>query len=151
MLIYIGLLVFSCNLDNIPFAIVDFPLPDKPVKNSVKPCSFFLGYTSLNILNVRITIIKTNRSNKIDFRCLDGPRMITGSKPNFKNKCFCHKRSYRNQCFVINDHLRHEFGYGTYLELKSSIGASDCLNITSVSLLGCSFMAGQGESLIFDP
>ena len=44
----------------------------------------------------------------------------------------------------MNEYFDHEFGYGTYLELKILIGAFDCLNITSVSPLGCSFMAGQG-------
>ena len=48
--------------------------------------------------------------------------------------------------FIINDHLRHEFCYGTHQGIKSSIGASDCLNITSVALLGCSFMARQCPS-----
>ena len=58
----------------------------------------------------------------------------------------------QNQCFTINDHFDHEFEYRTYLELKGSDGALDCLNITSVSLLGCSFMARLGPwSLIFDP
>ena len=30
------------------------------------------------------------------------------------------------------------------LELMRSLGGFDCLNITSVALLGCSFMTGQG-------
>ena len=55
----------------------------------------------------------------------------------------------KNQCFVINDHLRHEFDYKTYLELKSSSGALDCLNITSVSLLGCSFVPKQRPKSMF--
>ena len=46
--------------------------------------------------------------------------------------------------FVMNEYFDHEFGYGTYLDLKSSSGAFDCLNIPSVSLLGCSCMARQG-------
>ena len=40
--------------------------------------------------------------------------------------------------------MEHEFGYGTYLELKISFGALICLNITSTALLGCPFMARQG-------
>ena len=52
-----------------------------------------------------------------------------------------------NQCFIINDHFDHEFDYKTDLELESSIGALDCLNITCVSLLGCSFVAKQGPEI----
>ena len=43
---------------------------------------------------------------------------------------------YKIHGFVINDHLEHEFSHGTYLEPKSSIGAVDCFNITSVALYG---------------
>ena len=58
----------------------------------------------------------------------------------------------KNQCFVLIDHFDHEFDYRTYLELKRSSGALDCLNITSVSLLGCSFVPKQGPwSLILGP
>jgi len=46
----------------------------------------------------------------------------------------------KNQCFVINDHVRHEFDYRTYLDLKSSSVALNSLKITSVSRLGCSFV-----------
>ena len=55
-----------------------------------------------------------------------------------------HKMSHKIYCFIINEYLGHEFCHGTYLEMKISIGAFDCLNITSVSLLGCSFVPGQG-------
>ena len=44
----------------------------------------------------------------------------------------------------MNDHFDRKFEYETYLELKISIGAFDCLNITSESLLGCSFVPKQG-------
>ena len=50
----------------------------------------------------------------------------------------------RIHCFVINEYLEHEFNYVTYLESKISIRAFDCLNITSVSLLGCPFVPEQG-------
>ena len=56
--------------------------------------------------------------------------------------CFVTKK-VKNQCFVIHDHSRHEIDYKTDLELKSSSGALDCLNITSVSLLGCSFVPNK--------
>ena len=49
----------------------------------------------------------------------------------------------------MTDRLEHEFSYGTYLELKSSIGAFDCLNITSKALLGCSLVAKQGANSMF--
>ena len=44
----------SCNFDNIPFAIVDFPLPERPVKKSVKPCFFLGGLFSFNILLIGV-------------------------------------------------------------------------------------------------
>ena len=51
----------------------------------------------------------------------------------------------------MNENFDHEFDYRTYLELKISIKAFDCLNITSTSLLGCSFVPKQGPwSLILD-
>ena len=53
------------------------------------------------------------------------------------------KNKVKNQCFVISDHLRHEFSPGTYLEFKISIGAFDCLNFTSITLPGGSFVANQ--------
>ena len=49
-----------------------------------------------------------------------------------------------NHCFAISVHLGHEFRHGTYLKLKSSIGAFDRLNVRSTALLGCSIMARQG-------
>ena len=52
-------------------------------------------------------------------------------------------------CFVINDHFDHEFDDSTYLELEISIRAFDSLNITSVYLLGCSFVAKQGPKIMF--
>ena len=56
------------------------------------------------------------------------------------------KNSNKNHCFVIHDHGDHEFDYRTYLELKISIRVFDCLNITSISLLGCSFVPKQGPT-----
>ena len=56
----------------------------------------------------------------------------------------------KNQCFVIIDYFDHEFDSGTDLEFKSSSGALDCLNITPVSVLGCSFMP-KTRSMILDP
>ena len=44
----------------------------------------------------------------------------------------------------MNYHFDHEFDYKPYLELKSSSGALEWLNITSVSLLECSFVPKQG-------
>ena len=58
-----------------------------------------------------------------------------------RGNCLKEKR-----CFAIKNHLEHEFSHETYLELKISIGAFDCLNITSVSLLGCSFVPKQGPT-----
>ena len=55
-----------------------------------------------------------------------------------------HKKSYKNHCFVIYEYLEHKFDYKTDLELESLSGVLDCLNITSVSLLGCSFVPKQG-------
>ena len=55
------------------------------------------------------------------------------------------KKSYKFQCFVINECLDHNFNYKIDLDLKISSGAFDCLNITSVSPLGCSFVARQGS------
>ena len=52
--------------------------------------------------------------------------------------------SLKNHCFVINEYLEHKLDYKTYLESKISIGDFDRLNITSVSLLGCSFVPKQG-------
>ena len=40
--------------------------------------------------------------------------------------------------------MGHEFDHESYLELKSSVGAFDCLTIMSTALLGCLFVAGQG-------
>ena len=54
------------------------------------------------------------------------------------------KMYIKYNCFGIDEYLKNEFGHGTYLELKSSNGAFDCLNITPVSLLGFACMAGQG-------
>ena len=34
----------SSNFVKTPFAIVDFPEPERPLKNNVKPCSSFNGY-----------------------------------------------------------------------------------------------------------
>ena len=45
----------------------------------------------------------------------------------------------------MSEYFEHEIGYGTYLELKSSIGAFACLDITSVSLLGCPFVPKPGS------
>ena len=33
------------------------------------------------------------------------------------------EKQHKINCFIINDHLVHEFGYGTYLDLNISIGA----------------------------
>ena len=49
-----------------------------------------------------------------------------------------------DRCFVIGHHMDNQFGYGTYLELKGWGRTFDCL-ITSVSLPGCSLMAGQSS------
>ena len=58
----------------------------------------------------------------------------------------------KKQRFVIIDHFDHEFDYRSHLKLKSSSGALNCLNITSVSLLECSFVPKQGPwSLIIVP
>ena len=38
--------------------------------------------------------------------------------------------------FIINEYFEHEFRHEAYLELKISIRSRDCVNITSVSLLG---------------
>ena len=70
---------------------------------------------------------------------LDDPQI----KNKFKKKRFVHKSSYENHCFVIHEYLDHKLAYKTYLEWKISIRALDCLNITSVSLLGCSFVPKQ--------
>jgi len=65
---------------------------------------------------------------------------------------FVTKHDQKNQYSIIKDSFDHESDCKIYLELKSPIGALDCLNITSVSLLGCLFMAEQGPwSLIIDP
>ena len=50
---------------------------------------------------------------------------------------------------VINKYLEREFDYKTDLELKISIRAFDCLNITSISLLGTSFVPKQGPRSMF--
>ena len=65
-------------------------------------------------------------------------------KKTFKKHMLFHKKLCKSYCFVINDHFEHKSTYKTYLKLKISIGAFDCLNITSVSLLGCSFVPKQG-------
>ena len=53
-----------------------------------------------------------------------------------------------DECFDIHDY-DDDTDHGTHLEFKISIGAFDCLNITPVSLLGCSFVPKQGqESMI---
>ena len=88
--------------------------------------------------------IKTNRCSMPRWS-LDDPQIKTRSKTN---RCF-HFNSYKNQCFVINEHFDHEFDYRTYLELKLSIRAFACLDITSVSLLGCSFLPKQGPKSMF--
>jgi len=83
-------------------------------------------------------------NTNIDVRCLDGPQMIPGSKTKFKTNRFFHEQNRINHCFAINEYLEHELDYKTYLELKISSGAFDCLNITSVALPGCSFVPKQG-------
>ena len=98
---------------------------------------------------IRIVMKKINFSIKIDLWCLDGPQMIPGSKKNPKKKL---TNSYKSHCFVINHHFEHIFDYETYLKLKISKAALDCLNITSVSLLGCPFVPKQGPwSLVLGP
>ena len=67
------------------------------------------------------------------------------NKKHIETQVFFHKESIYIHCFVMNEYLEHEFSHGTHLAaMKSSITAFDCLNITSVALLGCSFMARQG-------
>ena len=56
---------------------------------------------------------------------------------------------YKSHCFVINEYLEHEVSHGTYLELKISIRAFHCLNITPTALLGCSFVTKQGPKSMF--
>ena len=58
-------------------------------------------------------------------------------------------KSNKTHRFVINDHFDHEFDYRTDLESKISIRAFDCVNITSISLLGCSFVPKQGPKSMF--
>ena len=53
-----------------------------------------------------------------------------------------------NQCFVRYHDLRYEFSHVTYLKLKRAIGAYDCLNLASVSLLRCSFVPKQGQTTL---
>ena len=62
--------------------------------------------------------------------------------------CLINKIIYIHWC-VINEHFEHKFSHGTYLELKISIRASDCLNITYTALLGCSFVTKQGPKSMF--
>ena len=64
---------------------------------------------------------------------------------------FFYKKDYffEKDKFDINDNLGHEFDDGTHLELKISIRASICLNITSTALLGCPFVAGRGPKSMF--
>ena len=50
--------------------------------------------------------------------------------------CFM-QHSCKDYSFAILDHFDHEFEYRTDLELKISVRAFDCLNITSISHLGC--------------
>ena len=66
------------------------------------------------------------------------------SRPYLFQDAHSCQNKVQNQCFAISDHLRHEFSHGTYLELKSSVSAFDCLNITSKALLRCSFVPRQG-------
>ena len=47
--------------------------------------------------------------------------------------------------FVINHHFDHELTPETYLDSEIRAGLSDGLNITSVSLLVCSFLPEQGS------
>ena len=103
---------------------------------------------------------KTKAKNDVWFCSGDHLGSFQASKINLfdrkieivcKKELFSWQNKIKNQCFVINHHLRYEFSHGTYLEMKISIGAFDCLNIMSVSLLGCSFVPGQGPwSLILD-
>ena len=76
---------------------------------------------------------------------LDDPQI----KENQKKRFVFMQKPDKTHCFVMNDHFDHEFDYRTYLELKISIRAFDYLNITSISLLECSFVPKEGPMSMF--
>ena len=55
-----------------------------------------------------------------------------------------HEQIMNIRCFLINDHLKHEFSHGSYLVLKISLWALIGMTFTATALLGCSFVARRG-------
>ena len=79
--------------------------------------------------------------NKFHCCCsLAAPRPLEspfGSLDGEEKQHLFHIQSYQIHVFATNEYVGQEFSHGTHLDSKISIGAFDCLSITSTALLGC--------------
>ena len=106
--------------------------------------TYFLDYYLFKTCAFSLNLLRPLSSKKTRSKITQIEKRTHQNKEKAGQSIHSCQNKVQNQCFIIKYHFDHEFDYKTYLKCKSSSGALDCLNITSVSLLGCSFIPKHG-------